>query len=81
MDDSAMWLYPINKRNRDKLGGFEFLEVWDSLQLKAKVFTFVDGYRKLKVDLVVSPLGGLYISDYYGESMRKENINYVYKGW
>jgi hypothetical protein len=77
MNDNAMGLYPIDKRNRVKLQGCQFLKMCDCTQFPATVFIFLDTYRRLRIDLVFTSFGELFISDYYGDSMERENIQYV----
>ena len=77
MIPSAIGLYPINGHNRERLRGFKYVNVINCKQFPAKVFMFADDYRKLQVDVVVSSLGTMYISDYYGESMDRNDISYV----
>lgn len=77
MNDNAIGLYPINRHNRIKLQGCKFLKMCECTQFSAIVFIFLDTYRKLRIDLVFTSVGELFISDYYGDSMERENIDYV----
>ena len=75
--DSAMGVYPFGRRNKDKLLGCEYVEQTDCEQLEATVFVFQDKYRKLKIDLFFLKNGELLISDYYGETMQREDMFFV----
>lgn len=77
MSDNCMGLYPINRRNKVKLQGCKFLKTCECQQFPAMVFIFLDTYRKLRIDLVIDSSGNLFISDYYGDSMERENIQYI----
>lgn len=78
--DCAMGLYSFGRRNKDKLLCCEFLEQIESEQPKGKVFIFQDKYRKLKIDLFFLDSGELLIGDYYGETMKREDMFYVRVG-
>lgn len=73
----AMGVYPFDRRNQGKLLGCEFVEQTEYKPLNAKVFVFQDKYRKLNIDLFFMSNGELLIGDYYGESMKREEMYYV----
>lgn len=73
--DSAMGLYPI-AGNESKLASCEVKEIVENEQLNCKVIIFNDAYRKRNIDLVLFN-GDLFISDYYGESMKREDVFYI----
>lgn len=73
----AMGVYPFDRRNKEKLLGCEFIEQTDCEQLDAKVFTFQDKYRKLNIDLFFMSNGEMLIGDYYGETMKREEMSFV----
>lgn len=76
----SMGVYPFDRRNKAKLFGCEFVEQIECEQLKAKVFIFQDKYRKLKIDLFFMADGELFIGDYYGETMKREEMIFVKMG-
>ncbi len=73
----ALGIYPVNRKNRERLAGMTFKEVSYSKDQKAKVFIFTDEYRRVNVDLLFTGSGGLYISEFYGADMNREEIFYV----
>lgn len=75
--DDAMGVYPISRNNRDKLRACFFKEVLINEQLGGVIFVFYDPYRQLQIDLLFTGAGELLLSDYYGESMKRENIYYL----
>lgn len=75
--DCAMGVYPFDRRNKEKLLGCEFIEQTDCDQLNAKVFVFQDKYRKLNIDLFFMSNGELLIGDYYGATMKREEMFHV----
>lgn len=72
-----MGVYPFDRRNKEKLFGCEFVEQIECEQLNSKVFIFQDEYRKLKIDLFFMPDGQLFIGDYYGETMKREEMTFI----
>lgn len=76
-NDCAMGVYPFGRRNKEKLLGCEFVEQVECEQLNATVFIFQDKYRKLKIDLFFMADGEVLIGDYYGENMKREEMNFV----
>lgn len=72
-----MGVYPLNRRNKEKLSGCEFVELTECEALRANVFVFQDKYRKLKIDLFFMPDGEMLIGDYYGETMKREEMVFV----
>lgn len=76
----SMSVYPFDRRNKAKLFGCEFVEQIECEQFKAKVFIFQDKYRKLKIDLFFMADGELFIGDYYGETMKREEMTFVKMG-
>ena len=75
--DCSMGLYPFTRRNQEKLFGCEFVELTEYKPMKARVFVFQDKYRKLKIDLFFLENGEMLIGDYYGETMKREEMFYV----
>lgn len=75
--DYAMGVYPFGRRNKDKLLGCEFIEQTYCEQLDAQVFVFRDKYRKLNIDLFFMSNGEVMIGDYYGETMKREEMSFV----
>lgn len=75
--DYAMGVYPFGRRNKDKLLGCEFKEQLYCEQLNAQVFVFQDKYRKLNIDLFFMSNGEMLIGDYYGETMKREEMFFV----
>ena len=75
--DCVMGVYPFNRRNKVKLLGCEFVEQVECEQLKANVFVFQDKYRKLKIDLFFMSDGEVLIGDYYGETMKRDEMSFV----
>ena len=73
----AMGVYPFDRRNQAKLFGCEFVEQTDCEQLNAKVFVFQDKYRMLNIDLFFMSNGELFIGDYYGATMKREEMSFV----
>ncbi|MBQ0066585.1 MAG: hypothetical protein KBS60_00130 [Phascolarctobacterium sp.] len=77
MTSDAMGLYSLTERNKVKLKGCEFSRVENLEQFKGVAFVFNDPYRKLNIDVVFTDYGETLISDYYGESMNRNDIFYV----
>lgn len=75
--ECVMGVYSFGRRNKDKLLGCEFVEQTECKQLDAKVFVFQDKYRKLNIDLFFMSNGELLIGDYYGATMKREEMSYV----
>lgn len=77
MDSYAMGLYPLTNRNKEKLKGCYYHDQIEDKRINGKVFIFENVYLHLRIDLVFID-GELYISDYYGNSMMREDIEYVF---
>ncbi len=75
--DCAMGVYPLGRRNKDKLLGCEFKEQTYCEELDAQVFVFQDKYRKLCIDLFFKSNGEMLIGDFYGETMKREEMFFV----
>ena len=75
--ECVMGVYPFDRRNKEKLLGCEFIEQADCEQLDATVFVFQDKYRKLNIDLFFTSNGELLIGDYYGATMKREEMSFV----
>lgn len=71
---------PLIEETKQNFFGCEFVEQIECEQLKAKVFIFQDKYRKLKIDLFFMVDGELFIGDYYGETMKREEMTFVKMG-
>ena len=78
--DSAMGVYALTAINRAKLKSCTFKEVVECEQFNGFVFVFNDPYRKLNIDILFTGYGELLISDFYGESMKREDIFYIKLG-
>ena len=72
-----MGLYPLNNRNKEKLKGCYYYDQIENKQINGKVFIFENIYLHLRIDLVFVN-GELYISDYYGNSMNRDDIEYAF---
>ena len=77
VNDYAMGVYPFDRRNKEKLLGCEFIEQTECEELNAKIFVFQDKYRKLNIDLFFMSNGELFIGDYYGATMKREEMSFV----
>lgn len=66
--DYAMVLYPLDRVNKRRLAGCDFLRAAVHPQLNAPYFTFFDADLRTKTSLVFQR-GELYISTPYGESL------------
>jgi hypothetical protein len=75
--EPAMGVYPLNRRNKAKLYDCEFVEVTECEQLNATVFVFQDKYRKLKIDVFFLENGELLLGDFYGDTMKREDMVFV----
>lgn len=75
--ENAIGVYPLNKRNQNKLLGCEFIEQTECKQLNANVFVFQNKYRKLNIDLFHMPNGELMIGNYYGSTMNRDDMIFV----
>ena len=77
MDNYAMGLYPLNNRNKEKLKGCYYYDQIENKDINGKVFIFENFYLRLRIDLVFRN-GELFISDYYGNTMEHDAIEYVF---
>lgn len=75
--DSAMGVYPFGRRNKDKLLACELVEQTYCEQLKAQVLIFQDKYRRLKIDLFILESGEVLLGDFYGDTMKREDMVFV----
>lgn len=76
--DCALGVYPYGRRNKDKLLGCELIEQTYCEQLKAQVFIFQDKYRRLKIDLFILESGEVLLGDFYGDTMKREDMYFVF---
>lgn len=79
MKSEAMWVRPVNEKNIKALGGCDFVETIQHAREPWKgsvVMIFNDPYLKTNIDLVFVN-GRMYISDKYGETMNRNEVDYA----
>lgn len=79
MMDNSIGIYPYSQRSGKHLGGCVFLKVESYKRLDCVVFVFNNPYRKANVDVLFYG-GRLWVSDWYGESMERETLEYTIFG-
>lgn len=73
----CLGVYPVSKSNRDRLNGLTFQRVTYDEKQRSTIFIFTDEYRKVNIDLLFTGHGELYISDFYGSDMNRDEIIYI----
>lgn len=74
-----MNILAASERNLKKLLGYEIVNIIDGCKQypKSKIICFKNSYRKTMIDLFIMENGSIYISDVYGENMKRDRMDYI----
>lgn len=77
--DNAIYMEPYSVGIGWRLGGCNFIGTEKRTSPECDVFIFSNPYRKANIDVVFLD-GKLFITDWYGESIDREELQYVRVG-
>lgn len=77
--DDAMAIYPATEKRLKSLLGLEVVDILDECEQfhKAKVVCFKQPYTKVMIDIFIMQNGEIYVSQVYGENMKREDMFFV----